>query len=220
MNSKENMFVDYAHITLERRLVPFIVVFVLFLIFFAFMIGYFLGVKHTTDEFITQIRQETMADQLLMNAHTPTQQAVAQPEEITAAAKTAAIETTSQSIIVADAEPVLQEQHAPLGQEASIPTSEKAPTLIRYSAELIGFGTKHAAEEFMHRVSSYNTTPLFLKERVSKSPRGRRIQWYQVVTNTYEQKEELQHVLDLLIKKEHLHDIKIVAYTATKKDIA
>jgi hypothetical protein len=217
MNGKEGMFVDYTHITLERRFVPFMVAFVFLLIFIAFMIGYFLGVKYTTDEFITQIRQETMADQILVCSSAAAQQQPGvqgtQQEEAATNAPTIAPEVAVQAtpIVVANATPQLA---------AEQPAATAATQAVRYGAELIGFGTKRAGEEFVERVASYSTTPLILKERASKSPRGRRIHWYQVVTNTYEHKDELQQFLDMLIKKEHLHDIKIVAYAATKKDLA
>lgn len=222
MNSKEDMLLEHPHITLERRLVPFIVASVLFLIFIAFMLGYFLGVKYTTDEFITQIRQETMADQILMSASAASQQTsgvILPQEEVTISKPASEIIAQAPAVTIVTAEitdPTVPHLNSEQPLAASIP--EKAAPM-RYAAELIGFGTKQAAEEFMHRVSSYSSAQLVLKEHASKSPRGRPIHWYQVVTNTYEQKEELQQLLDLLIKKEHIHDIKIVAYAATKKDL-
>lgn len=206
-------------IAVSRRFVPGILAVVMFSVFVAFMIGYFLGVKYTTDEFVTQIRQETFADQLLAGSASATSGAA--PENAAQTMDTAGEETsTENSVHATDVSAALSD-----GPQLSTAALQEAPKNIaaspmRYGAELIGFGTKGAAEDFIKRVAHYSPMPLELKERQSKTPRGKVIKWYQVVTKKYEQKQELQKMLDTLIKKEHLHDIKIVAYAPNTKDLA
>jgi len=211
-------------VSISRRLIPGLFSLMLLLVFIAFMIGYFLGVKYTTDEFVTQIRQETLADQLLVSSVGGANGASAPEQEVSSVA-VASSET--ESVSSAPSEMIAQSSdNTPVATvAATVPTitSEVAHAQsARYSAELIGFGTKGAAQEFIKRVSVYNPIPLELKERQSKTARGKVIKWYQVVTGKYEQKQELQKQLDTLIKKERLQDIKIVAFAphAKDKDIA
>jgi hypothetical protein len=169
-----------------------------------------LGVKYTTDEFVTQIRQETLADQLLVSSVGNGGSSGSEQETVTVAApeaEAAPCEVSAQPSENAPVEVMAQ----------SAPTTAPAQA-ARYSAELIGFGTKAAAQEFIKRVSAYNPVALELKERHSKTARGKVIKWYQVVTGKYEQKQELQKQLDTLIKKERLQDIKIVAFAPNPKD--
>lgn len=203
---------------LSRRLIPGIVAGTLFMVFLSFMVGYFLGVKYTTDEFVTQIRQETLADQFLVGSVTrETSMTTGQGPQ--AAAVTAPSEVTSENPVVV-IQDCSRENDTPRVAEETVAVVNKTSQVMRFGAELIGFGTKGAADEFIKRVAGYSPILLLLKEHKSKSPRGRNITWYQVVTNKYEQKEDLQKMLDILIKKEHLHDIKIVAYASSAKDLA
>jgi hypothetical protein len=202
----ERIALHQDDIALSRRLIPGLFAACLFLVFISFMIGYFLGVKHTTDEFATQIRQETIADQLLVSS-------------VTAGASAPEPEQGSTVIVAENEQPAAAVVMSDVPAVASAPVASEPATVMRYGAELIGFGTKSAAQEFMNRVATYNPIPLALKERHSRTPRGRIITWYQVVTERYENKQELQKMLDTLIKKERLHDIKIVAYAPSAKDL-
>lgn len=214
MNNHEQTLM-HDTITLSRRMAHLMLALTLFFFFVAFMIGYFLGVKYATDEFVTQIRQDTFADQLLV--------ATARQRQAPQEQQTESTTGETQELVNADQVPVVAvvDTVAPAPVEQIVTSVVSAPeNPTRYAAELVGFGNKQTAEEFMRRVALYSTVPLELKEHKSKSPRGRAIRWYQVVTGKYEQKEELQTILDILIKKEHLHDVKVVAYAATKRDIA
>jgi hypothetical protein len=214
MNDNERGFAMQEQIvTVSRRLVPGLLSLLLLLVFIAFMIGYFLGVKYTTDEFVTQIRQETLADQLLISSVGSTNGSSVPEQEPVAVA-------------TIEAEPISNENAMPTSDNSLLETPVQVASIItpeasqeaRYSAELIGFGTKASAQEFIKRVAGYNPISLELKERHSKTPRGKVIKWYQVVTGKYEQKQALQKQLDTLIKKERLQDIKIVAFAPQAKD--
>jgi hypothetical protein len=220
MNDNERGFMAQEQtLTLSRRLIPGLLSLLLLLVFIGFMIGYFLGVKYTTDEFVTQIRQETLADQLLVSSVGNAGGANgSEPEAVTVAT---APETESASCEISDFAKATSDMAA--GEQPNQVVAQSVPTTApaeaaRYSAELIGFGTKAAAQEFIKRVSAYNPVALELKERHSKTARGKVIKWYQVVTGKYEQKQELQKQLDTLIKKERLQDIKIVAFAPNPKD--
>lgn len=216
MNNQEQQIPMYENLMIPRRTLHFILALALFFFFVAFMIGYFMGVKYATDEFVSQIRQETFAKQFLIN--TATQQQHTQPSQEAAVT----MPETDSAVIGTEVETA----PSPAAIEAvQVPTPEPAvhstasDPVPWYGAELIGFGSKKAAESFIQRVALYNPVKLELKERTHSAKKGRIVRWYQVVTGKYAQKEELQTILDILIKKEHLHDIKVVAYAATKKDL-
>lgn len=223
MIDNERGFVSQEQaLSISRRLIPGLFSLVLLFVFIAFMIGYFLGVKYTTDEFVTQIRQETLADQLLVSSVGSSNGTSVPEQEVASIVVAAEVEPAP---AVPNELTVQSSDNRPLEAVATV-----VPAVIetvqaqsaRYSAELIGFGTKGAAQEFIKRVAAYNPVPLELKERQSKTARGKVIKWYQVITGKYEQKQELQRQLDSLIKKERLQDIKIVAFAphAKDKDIA
>src|SRR5580700_3235715 len=69
MNSSESKTARDDSIVLSPRPAGLIMAVFLFSLFIAFMIGYFFGTKHATDEFVQQIRQEVLADQLLAAAY-------------------------------------------------------------------------------------------------------------------------------------------------------
>ncbi len=78
-----------------------------------------------------------------------------------------------------------------------------------YAAPLIGFGTLHAAEQFVEKLKERDLT-VFIKQRCSTTARGRKIRWYQVVTPEYTHKKDLEDLIALIQKKEKLQNITIV----------
>ena len=80
---------------------------------------------------------------------------------------------------------------------------------VVYAASIIGFGTLQAAMVFYNRVKKYGI-PLIIKERESKTKKGRVIVWYQAVTQEYADKKELEAVIEKLKKREIVNDIRIV----------
>jgi cell division protein FtsN len=77
-----------------------------------------------------------------------------------------------------------------------------------YYAQLIGFGTEKAAEQFVKRLASNGVTTE-IKKRVSKTVKGRTSYWYQVVTTAYANKDDLSRIVDKLVKEEKLKDVCI-----------
>lgn len=100
--------------------------------------------------------------------------------------------------------------HAKNVEKADSAQSEKKD-VKKYSATLIGFGTKGAAQSFVSRLGKHGIT-VFIKTRTSKSASGKtKKNWYQIVTNSYNSKEELQSLIAQIQKFERLKssDIKI-----------
>ena len=78
-----------------------------------------------------------------------------------------------------------------------------------YSAQLFGCGTLKAAQAFVNRVKKLGINT-FIKEKKSKSAKGKIVRWYQLVTKDYDNKEDLQKDLDKIQITEKLQQIKII----------
>ena len=79
-----------------------------------------------------------------------------------------------------------------------------------YKAQLIGFGTSRAANQFVERLQQKNL-PVRVQERHSKTAQGKEVIWYQVTTELFNDKHELMVFVDKIKKEERLKDIRIVA---------
>lgn len=76
-------------------------------------------------------------------------------------------------------------------------------------AELVGFGTKSAAQAFYNRLKKEGIS-VILKKRTSKNSRGRIMCWYQAVTEKFDNKRDLIAFVDIIKDKENLKGVKII----------
>lgn len=83
-------------------------------------------------------------------------------------------------------------------------------TSKQYYAQLIGFGTLRAADKFAERLQQKNF-PVKVVEKHSKTAQGKKIIWYQVVTETFDKKDDLIVFTQKIEKEERLNDIRIVS---------
>ena len=56
-----------------------------------------------------------------------------------------------------------------------------------------------------------NPLKVLIKERISTGIHGKKKVWYQVITQQYTDKEELEQLVAHVVKKEHLSGVQIVA---------
>ena len=167
----------------------------LLVVIVSFLGGYFWGQKRAISRFLNKVEEESFADRITYSLYTLTGKSIEedqnndasedQEEEAAAESDEKNSETPSESSIEAD-----------------------TPEVI-YFANIVGFGTLHAANNFVHKVNKMGI-PVMVKERSSQTQRGKKIVWYQVVTQDYSDKSELQKALADLQQKEHIKDIKIV----------
>lgn len=75
-------------------------------------------------------------------------------------------------------------------------------------ARLCGFGSKIAAESYVKKLGK-REIPAHITERVSKTPRGRKIFWYQVSTEAMP-KNVLMRLIDEIKKRDRLTDVSII----------
>ena len=79
-----------------------------------------------------------------------------------------------------------------------------------YKAQLIGFGTLRATNQFVDRLQQKNM-PVRVQERHSKTAQGKEVIWYQVTTELFSDRQELTAFVERIKKEERLKDIRIIA---------
>ncbi len=84
-----------------------------------------------------------------------------------------------------------------------------APEKTVYLARLAGFGTLQAAQVFRDRVKVLDKGAQVV-EHVSKTSKGRKMKWYQVVTSKFENKKDLTQLVERIKRKEHIGDVQII----------
>lgn len=89
-----------------------------------------------------------------------------------------------------------------------MPNAVTIQSTDRYQAELIGFGNLSAAEKFASRLAKRNIAVL-VKKRTSTTAKGRTLNWYQVVTDIFSNKEQLEALVETLTKVEKLKGVTI-----------
>jgi len=188
-----------AGLFLPNREVSWVIALILTLCFLVFCAGYFWGQRKVMSRFLSKIEEDSLADKVTYSLYTMTgkdsteeqdpEDALGNGQEEVPFEPETADETTKQDDVV----------------DTSV---ETGPQLV-YVAPLVGFGTLHAARSFAQRVKKTGIS-VIVKERSSKTQRGRRITWYQAVTQEFEKKEELEKVIEIVKKKEHIKEVKII----------
>jgi hypothetical protein len=218
---------------ISYRQVSWVTSIALLIFFLSFISGYFLGKKAGFEQFASDMAHDSLSDKMyasfcaLCDYHDNPNE----PQEVHAVGTLVAREISSIPLVNNEhagsippaATPV--DLHAmveasdtlidPVAQSmtAQSPTIAHAETMApgpRYCAHLIGFSTHKAAQHFVEKVNNKTAIALFIKERQSKGKRGRIVHWYQVTTDVYTQKEELERVVTAIKQAEKIKNIRIV----------
>lgn len=187
-------------LTLSMRQVQAFVALCLFGSFGFFALGYFFGQQHALRTLVENVSNTVVSDQI--NTHFY-QNKFLEAENSS---------DNSHDEKTAIAEELLVEEsvaHLPAVQSNdSIIHTEKPHESISFYAPLVGYGTLKAAEQFMKR---WPDAPIMLKKQISRSAKGKQVTWYQIVTEPFADRNELQNFVEHIQKKERLKDvIKIV----------
>lgn len=163
----------------------------------SFAIGYFWGKRTGAQEWSTTISRDAFADQIYNSLCLAS---IANDDDKDG-------DTNSQdeddSADNSDTELVAQTGDTEAAPEQGLEVK------TQYYAQLAGFSSLRHAEAFVARLNK-KQIPVLIKERVSRSSKGRSVTWYQVVTEPYEDQDALNSVVAILKKEEKLHDVRIV----------
>ena len=189
-DTKEKIDAKEQGLFVPVRQLSFVVAGILLILFASFMAGYFLGQRQVVEQFTQQVHHDSFGDQIYASLFS----LELQNEDVQQKMRVVSTDAT-----------VLQQNSTPVVSEIKQELTEGS-----YYAQLVGFGTKKAAERFVQHLVKKNIVSE-VKKRISKTAKGKVISWYQVVTPTYSDKVELEALVAKLVKEEKLNDTRIVA---------
>jgi len=186
---------------LSMRQLSFVVAGNIILLFTTFILGYFWGQRYAVEQFVDKIDNDSFADQISSSLFS-LQKNNTIPEDIM---QSVDMTTTEQSHCSKGVDQQDIMTHVVHNVTANTPTV----SLTSYYAQLIGFGTLKAANRFVNRLQQKNI-PVEVKKRISRTARGKKITWYQVVTKKYNDKSVLEKLVAILKEDEKLKDPCII----------
>ena len=166
----------------------------------SFLVGYFWGKRVSAEKACCAINRESFADQIY--SAVCLRQGI-MPEDEQDADESEKFDEEDE-LLVDGSE---NQANDPVTIDTNASSVEEAPA--QYYAQLISFHTRKAGDQFVEKLRK-KAIPVILKERVSKTARGRRVAWYQVVAGPYESREVMTTVVAQLKKEEKIKDVRIV----------
>lgn len=190
------------YLVLHKKTVSRLVAFLLLSSFFIFVAGYFLGKKQLAEDFSHVAEHASFADQINFALTSLYDKELRTPK-------------TQELSMVEDNEAV-DVQESPNLKNQQLSSSIVAEDLVKqkpfnqkkWLAQLFG-GTQKEVTEFSNRLSRQGIT-VEVRKRFGKTARGKKIHWYQAVTQPHDNESEL-NALVARIKK--LENIKISSDT-------
>jgi hypothetical protein len=184
----------------------------LLLSFFIFIAGYFLGQQRAVEQFSSHVDQESLADKIytsLYSLHDKQDESVAVNQvgdDTSEVAHDGLSDATIQAPEIDAQKTQVQEQ---VDQESTVSESPEVQH-ARYYAQLAGFGAHKNAIIFARKLERKGI-PATVRTRYSRTARGKKIAWYQVITDEYTSEKQLQELVEKLKQEERLQDVRIVA---------
>lgn len=197
----------------NARQASWVVVIAIMLGFFIFITGYFWGKRNGAQELSFVASQESLTDQVysslcVMNDEdvsygpaTPENTVVHEQDSLSKGGD-ANVEQNEVPIILSDT----KNEPVEVGQ---IPVASAIMSNHTYCAQLVGFGTKRAADRFVARMDRHRI-PVVIVTKHSKTTKGVARTWYQAMTNTFSDKAQLEKQIEQIKTIERLHDVRII----------
>ncbi len=187
---------DEFSLTLTMRQLSLFFAGLLLFCFFVFIGGYFLGQKKATEEFTHQIDQESLADQIyssmcIMNDTKDEAEDV--PENGTDEAEISESTENKEEITTAPS------------TATDMASSKKV-----YKATIAGFSAQHMEDgkKLVSRLT-FHGYPCELVEKFSRTPKGKTVVWYQVMTKPYDSLDQLEKAKPFIAKVAYVKEKSI-----------
>lgn len=173
-----------------------------------FLVGFFVGQRSAAQQFIDRAGQGAFADHIYaamcgLSGTSEQQENVANADGGETEASDEGQSQEAGDEVVSAVAPVQT-------SEATSDETEVSESGSECYAQLIGFGTAKAAQDYANRLKKKGI-PVFVQKRHSRSAKGRLVTWYQVVTEKFRDEEKLQALIARLKEEEKLQGIHIVA---------
>lgn len=213
---------EQAGLFIPNRQVSLIASGIFITLFLSFVAGYFWGHRRAIQRFVAKVEEESFADRINYALYTMNDRDVSEFEQETEDTNGSALGNEDATLTVPEESEDASEEQESTDDSASKqesspkhsdnkkidPNFEKKEMVV-FVAPLAGFGTLHAATEFIKRVQLIDPSSV-VEKRTSKTARGRTVVWYQAMTGEFGAREDLQKFLSVIQKREHIKDIKIV----------
>jgi hypothetical protein len=188
------------------------------LVFFVFIGGYFLGQKKALERFSSQIDQDSLSDKIATSLYSM-YDTTDEDESAEASDALDASDSGEGEEAATPETPVEEQKEQPVVKVAqtSEPVAPSKPlenkvektTTKKCYAELVGFGAEKTAQGFVTRLRKKGIT-VVSKKHESKTAKGKRVAWYQIVTPNYESYDKLVDVVAKIKREEHLKGVRMV----------
>lgn len=190
-------------IVVEKRHVSWFIAGILCACLLTFVSGYFWGKRAAIEQFCQHVEGESFADQIYA-AMSLNIENEGESEKNTEEQDEAAItEAPEQDNDIDDVE--VAKKTSPVSGVLASSASQNS----HWYAQLIGFKTRQEASIFCARLAKRDI-PVIIKEHVSTTARGKKITWFQVVTEMFDSKAKLEKLTDALAYEEKIHGIRII----------
>ena len=189
---------------------------IIMLSFGFFIAGYFLGKRTAVQDLYATVDQDSLADTIYTSLCTiPEDKMVVSQQENDTLESMESFDLEYNPLQSIDADvalvqlPVETDTSTKKELKMEMPGEVVELSHEKYFAQLVGFGTQQAAHAFAQRLQKKNI-PVIVKDRHSKTARGKKVTWYQVVTAPFSNKNELEIIVDEIKIKERLKDVRIL----------
>ena len=194
---------------MPTRQVSLVVAAFLLLSFLLFMGGYFLGQKQVIAGFSDKIEQESFSDHIYssMCSMVDTTQDDQEIEEGETQEGTAEIKQDEKILISTDKEQQIEPSVDSI--DAVNQSNQESNSTTEYFAQLVGFSIERPAQQFAQRLIKKEIS-VIVKKRQSRTSRGKFVYWYQVITEKYNDRAQLEELVAKLTQEEKLKDVQII----------
>jgi len=215
---------DQNGIYISKKQASITAALLVFLSILIFIAGYFWGKQSMLEEFTQKTSQESFNDQVdyLLTMQSFTAKHGPLPEPTDDQEKNAKIleaipdaleenQKEEEPVKPAQASVSIKPNKAAVESKVVVPVVTESNKTGKHFAALAGFGKKASADAMIQRLKKYKID-LELKTKVSKSASGKGTRtWYQVVTKTYPDRDDVQRIVDRVVALEHIKrtDVKI-----------
>lgn len=197
----------------------------LLLIFFIFIGGYFFGKRKALEDYSQHLDQQSLADKIYFSIcslydtqplqQTCTAEVLDDIDEPSLDEVAVAIDSHDSTVLhepmAHTSDQSVSGENVHIAEQAHVTESGgsnircQAPQNVskKWFARLIGYGTEGAAQKFSRRLQQQGFAVKVIT-RYSTTAKGRKLKWYQVVTEPFANKEELVTLVTKLKKQEKL----------------
>jgi|SRR5579872_3515855 len=175
--------------------------------FLGFMAGYFLGQKKIIEQFSTKLEQDSLSDKI--SSSLCSLYDIKSEAEDSESGESEAEESNGSDPVAVAATHSDENKTTAAAPASTLAPAQETPGKRHY-AQLAGFGSASAANNFAQRLAKKNVA-VVVKKRSGSTAKGRVRHWYQVVTKPYEKRDTLVTLLEKIKREEHLTDVRVIA---------